>query len=74
MMFGRIIDQEIHLVCGKGSLELPPVPGMILNATLRLVPITVNDLGLNHALAFAAKQGLEAKRIFTDPNLLQSPI
>ncbi|PYJ01652.1 MAG: hypothetical protein DME25_17715, partial [Verrucomicrobia bacterium] len=31
--------------------ELPPAPGMMLNATLRLVPITVNDLGLNHALA-----------------------
>jgi len=27
-----------------------------------------------YVLAFAAKQGLEAKRIFTDPNLLQSPI
>jgi hyaluronate lyase len=34
--------------------ELPPAPGMIFNATLRLVPITVNDLGLNHALAFVS--------------------
>jgi hyaluronate lyase len=36
------------------SFALPPAPGMIFNATLRLVPITVNDLGLNHALAFVS--------------------
>jgi len=34
--------------------ELPPAPGLIFDATLRLVPVTVNDLGLNHALAVVA--------------------
>jgi len=50
-------------VAAAAAADLKDAP---LQEPSRLLPIYV--------LAFAAKQGLEAKRIFTDPNLLQSPI